>query len=202
VTESGQRVRNPRKRWPPEQPRLSPGRAGGTKAEHRLVDSALPDVARFALLRPRYILLSDVNLVSQSPVQGHVLEFWPSRTVFSSPCPGIPLHPRARNYRRLKSCCLRCSASTCCPHLVSAVTGEDRRIGCGPVTHLFTAALRRAFVGSGWTRTDRVEWVLRPYCRGWAWGVVSRASVPPRLHQYPNWAQHTLSVPRAHKRLV
>jgi hypothetical protein len=35
----------------------------------------------------------------------------------------------------LKSCCLRCSASTCCSHLVSTVTG-DRRLGCGPVTHL------------------------------------------------------------------
>jgi hypothetical protein len=54
-----------------------------------------------------------------------------------------------------KSCCLRCSASTCCPHLVSTVTGEDRRLGCGPVTHLV-----RSSPSSGWTRTDRVERVL------------------------------------------
>jgi hypothetical protein len=34
---------------------LSPWWAGGTKAEHRLVDSALPDVVRSAMLRPIYI---------------------------------------------------------------------------------------------------------------------------------------------------
>jgi hypothetical protein len=98
ATESGQRVRNPRRRRPPEQ-RLSRGRASGTKAEHHLVDSALPDVTRFALLWP-IDMLSNVNLVSQSPFWGHILEFWPSRTVLPSPSPGIPLHPRARHYRR------------------------------------------------------------------------------------------------------
>jgi hypothetical protein len=61
----------------------------------------------------------------------------PSRTVFPSPSPGFPSHPRARLYRRyLEVVRLRCSASTCCPHLVSTVTGVDRRLGCGPVTRL------------------------------------------------------------------
>jgi hypothetical protein len=54
-TECGQRVRNPRRRRPPEQ-RLSPGRAGGTKAEHHLVDSALLDVVKSVMIRTIYML--------------------------------------------------------------------------------------------------------------------------------------------------
>ncbi len=51
----------------------------------------------------------------------------------------------------LKSCCLRCSASTCCPHLVSTVTGEDRRLGCGPVTHLVRGGPSSGLAGLGRT---------------------------------------------------
>jgi hypothetical protein len=51
----------------------------------------------------------------------------------------------------LKSCCLRCSASTCCPHLVSTVTGEDRRLGCGPVTHLARGGPSSGLAGLGRT---------------------------------------------------
>jgi hypothetical protein len=52
----------------------------------------------------------------------------------------------------LKSCCLRCSASTCCPHLVSTVTGEDRQLGCGPVTHLVRSGPSSGLAGLGPTR--------------------------------------------------
>ena len=51
----------------------------------------------------------------------------------------------------LKSCCLRSSASTCCPHLVSTVTGEDRRLGCGPVTHLVRGGPSSGLAGLGRT---------------------------------------------------
>jgi hypothetical protein len=77
---------------------LSPGRAGGTKAEHHLVDSALPDVARFAMLRPIY-MLSDVNLTPNLP-SGDI--FWfsgPAGRCFRVPFRG-PSHRRARHYRR------------------------------------------------------------------------------------------------------
>ena len=50
-----------------------------------------------------------------------------------------------------KSCCLRCSASTCCPHLVLTVTGEDRRLGCGPVTHLVRGGPSSGLAGLGRT---------------------------------------------------
>jgi hypothetical protein len=58
----------------------------------------------------------------------------------------------------LKSCCLRCSASTCCPHLVSTVTGEDRRLGCGLVAHLVRGGPSSGLAGL--RRTDRVEQIL------------------------------------------
>ena len=51
----------------------------------------------------------------------------------------------------LKSSCLQCSASTCCPHLVSTVTGEDRRLGCGPVTHLARGGPSSGLAGLGRT---------------------------------------------------
>ncbi len=53
----------------------------------------------------------------------------------------------------LKSCCLRCSASTCCPHIVSTVTGEDRRLGCGPVSHLVRGGPSSGLAGLGPGRT-------------------------------------------------
>jgi hypothetical protein len=152
VTESGQRVRNPRRRRPPEQ-RLSPGRAGGTKAEHHhLVDSALPDVARFAMLRRIYMLyrmcISCPNLPSRDT-------FWnsgPAGQCFRVPPRAFPrIRVRGITGVTLKSCCLRCSASTCCPHLVSTVTGEDRRLGCGPVTHLVRGGPSSGLAGLGRT---------------------------------------------------
>ncbi len=51
----------------------------------------------------------------------------------------------------LKSCCLRYSASTCCPHLVTTVTGEDRWLGCGLVTHLVRGGPSSGLAGLGRT---------------------------------------------------
>jgi hypothetical protein len=112
--------------------------------------------------------VSDVNLMSpgQSPVQGRVLEFWPSRSAFPSPSDSLP-GPRGNGQVTVtlpgylqgngpravtsKSCCLRCSATTCCKHLVSTVTGEGRRLGCGPVTHLVRSGPSLGLAGLGRT---------------------------------------------------
>jgi hypothetical protein len=133
-------------------------RAGGwDKAEHHLVDAALPDVARFAMLRPIY-MLSHVNLTSQSPVWGHILEFWPSLTVFPNPSPGLPSHPPARHYRRyLEVVLLAMLRVNLLPTpRVDRYRGRSlarMRPGDSP-------GPRQPFVGSGWTRTDRVERVI------------------------------------------
>jgi hypothetical protein len=151
VTESGQRVQNPRRRRPPKQ-RLSPGRAGGTKTEHHIVDSALPDVARFAMLRRIFMqyqmCISCPNLPSRDT-------FWnsgPAGQCFRVPPRAFPrIRVRGITGVTWKSCCLRSSASTCCPHLVSTVTGEDRRLGCGPVTNLVRGGPSSGLDGLGRT---------------------------------------------------
>ena len=61
-----------------------------------------------------------------------------------------------------KSCCLRCSASTCCPHLVLTVTGEDRRLGCGPVTHLVRGGPSSGLAGLGRTGLSGSSLPVRP----------------------------------------
>jgi hypothetical protein len=47
----------------------------------------------------------------------------------------------------LKACYLQSSASACCLRLVSTVTGEDRRYGCVPVTHLIRSGRSPATPG-------------------------------------------------------
>jgi hypothetical protein len=102
------------------------------------------------MLRPIY-MLSDVNLTSQSPVWGHILD-GPARLCFRFPPRAFPrIRVRGITGVTLKSCCLRCSASTCCPHLVSTVTGVDRRLGCGPVTHLVRGGPSSGLAGLGRT---------------------------------------------------
>jgi hypothetical protein len=91
--------RNPRRR--PSRPlkqRLSPGRAGGTKAELHLVDSALPDVARFSMLRSIY-MQSHVP-ISRLWTHSRILVNMVQPDSVSVPSPGRLSHPRARHYRR------------------------------------------------------------------------------------------------------
>jgi hypothetical protein len=71
--------------------------------------------------------------------------------------PGL-VHPASeeKNFAEKKKklnklCCLRCSPSTCCPHLVSTVTGEHRRLGCGPGTHLVRGGPSSGLAGLGRT---------------------------------------------------
>jgi hypothetical protein len=81
--------------------------------------------------------------------------FWnsgPAGQCFRVPPQAFPrIRVRGITCVTLKSCCLRCSASTCCPHLVSTVTGEDHRLGCGPVTHLVREGPTSGLAGLGRT---------------------------------------------------
>ncbi len=80
------------------------------------------------MLRPVYMLY---QFVSQSPVQGHILEFWSSRSVFPSPSPGLLSHPRSRHYRRNLEVVLlaiaprQLAAHTSCRPLPGTMTGSD-----------------------------------------------------------------------------
>jgi hypothetical protein len=117
--------------------------------------------------------------VSQSPGQGHILEFWPSRSSFPSPSPGrLPL-PRARHYRR---------------YLEGVLL--DHRFGCGPVTHL-VCSCRSPGLAGGWIRwTDRVERVLfAGSARAWARDITRAATRPTGPSRAPTGPARSLRPP-------
>ena len=78
--------------------------------------------------------------------------------MFPSPSPGLPSHPRARHYRRYLEVVLLAMLRVyllSTPRVVRYRGRSPARMRPGD-----SPGPRRPFVGSGWTRTDRVERVL------------------------------------------
>ena len=78
--------------------------------------------------------------------------------MFPSPFPGLPSHPRARHYRRYLEVVLLAMLRV----YLLPTPRVDRYRGRSPARMRpgDSPGPRRPFVGSGWTRTDRVERVL------------------------------------------